>query len=561
MTSTGGPARSIRGEDGFSLLVVLGVMLVTSLLLTAGFVATTHDIHLSYASTSHTQAYAAAQAGVQEYDYKLQNNPDYWQSCTGPSGEVEGAYYEVEVLPASGATACSSASPFTTAIQSKGELANTFRIEATGCTGSGGLTSCQGPLPTGTQKRSIVATFQVTGFLDYAYFTQYEDEDYSLYGGSQAKCEQYYSVRKAYGEACHKIAFGEEDSVRGPMHTDDAAFICGKVEFGRKGEEPADAVEIHGGPYTEGGCSDNAIFNTANGKYSEGKILTAPESDSSLKLYVESVNKFAGVTHLVLEGTMIKVENDGVTKTISWPENGLIYVENSGLCTPEYKQSGVNAAQVAREVDCGTVYVNGTYSRSLTIAASTNLIINGNLVPTGVTPGNAPTGTATLGLIATQDVRIYHPVEETKYKKGKYGCNSNQYATGGNGGNETITDPEVGGECEPLNTITKKGEDLPACDANNASGDLTSPWIYAAILSTSHSFLVDNLACGEQLGHLNIYGAIAQKFRGIVAISGESGYVKNYNYDERLATDEPPYFLAPLKAGWKVIRETAPKQG
>ena len=30
---------------------------------------------------------------------------------------------------------------------------------------------------------------------------------------------------------------------------------------------------------------------------------------------------------------------------------------------------------------------------------------------------------------------------------------------------------------------------------------------------------------------------------------------------ERLATDEPPYFLSPLNAGWKVSRLTAPTEG
>jgi hypothetical protein len=63
------------------------------------------------------------------------------------------------------------------------------------------------------------------------------------------------------------------------------------------------------------------------------------------------------------------------------------------------------------------------------------------------------------------------------------------------------------------------------------------------------------------LGHLNIFGAIAQNFRGIVGTTGGTGYLKNYNYDERLASDEPPYFLAPLKAGWKIARETAPTGG
>ena len=101
----------------------------------------------------------------------------------------------------------------------------------------------------------------------------------------------------------------------------------------------------------------------------------------------------------------------------------------------------------------------------------------------------------------------------------------------------------------------------PECDRRPTNGSLENIWVYAAILSTSHSFLVDNFTCGEELGKLNVYGAIAQDYRGIVGTSGETGYIKDYKYDGRLATDEPPYFLAPLKAGWKIIRETAPSAG
>jgi hypothetical protein len=65
--------------------------------------------------------------------------------------------------------------------------------------------------------------------------------------------------------------------------------------------------------------------------------------------------------------------------------------------------------------------------------------------------------------------------------------------------------------------------------------------------------------------NLNVYGAIAQKFRGPVAEgTGSSithGYSKEYTYDSRLASEEPPYFLSPLKSGWKVIRLTSAAPG
>jgi hypothetical protein len=69
---------------------------------------------------------------------------------------------------------------------------------------------------------------------------------------------------------------------------------------------------------------------------------------------------------------------------------------------------------------------------------------------------------------------------------------------------------------------------------------------------------VDNYGCGKHLGELNVYGAIAQKFRGPVGLVSGQGYDKEYIYDERLATDEPPYFLSPLNAGWEIERETSP---
>jgi Tfp pilus assembly protein PilX len=545
----------VRAEDGFSLILVMTVLLISSLLIAAGLTATVGDIHLSSAASNHTQAYYAALAGVQEYDYELQNNPDFWQECgTIANKAEENAFYEVKVLPAetapTGTTACNSASPFTTAIESKGKFANTFRIEATGCSGAKELTSCPKQSSSKMEVRTVVATFGVTGFLDFAYFTQYEDEDFTLNGGSQAECEQYYAVRQAKKANCTEIQFAPADGVRGPMHTDDAANSCGNVEFGRKErleQGDPDAIEVNGG--VNNVCSGSATFNTASGSYTKGAELKAPESDTSLKLYVEPANELEGDTHLVLNGSANTIEvthPSGTKETMSWPKNGLLYVakmEKGGVCTYEFEGVAADLTnEPIEEEGCGTVYVSGTYSKSLTIAAERELIINGNLIPTGVTAGAAPTGTQVLGLIATRFVRVYHPVEQT-YARSGFKCSG--------------SDTEVtSGVCERVNT-------QGSCDAENVSGTLESPWIYAAILSTSHSLVNDNYDCGSntQLGKLNIYGAIAQKFRGIVGITGSHGYLKNYVYDERLATDEPPYFLAPLKAGWKILRETSPQAG
>jgi hypothetical protein len=560
----------IRAQDGVTMIIAMLVMLVTSLLLVATFTAANDDAQLSHADLTQKQAYYAALAGVQEYEYQLEANPDYWESCPEPKGPVpneSSESYAVTTLAAHSAPStentCTASSPpsnpFKTLIESKGTLTNTFRIESIG--------------KTGTSKRTIIANFQVAGFLNYIYFTQYENQDPNSYKTSETQkkdCENYRPERETLEKkdaiSCQNIEFASEDSVNGPMKTDDKALICNGAEFGRAGHEPLDPVEIDLGVESAGSCgsSEGPVYNTANKKPTEGKPeLVPPESDGSLKAYVEhepQENEYSGLTYIELEGAtnQIKVTNAAVNggqpKKIEWPKNGLIYVQSSGSCAyNEFEQKNTDTSTtLAKEANCGSVYVKGTSSatKSLTIAAEEDLIINGSIIPSGVTPPAAPSGTTTVGLIATRFVRVYHPVVETYEAIGSSKNKCNTYKVG----STTKEDKYLGGsKCE----YTHNEE---ACDAPNATGSLTDPWIYAAILSTSHSFLVDNDQCGASLENLNVYGAIAQKFRGIVG-QGSAGYIKEYIYDERLATDEPPYFLAPLKAGWKIARLTAASPG
>jgi len=519
--------RAIGREDGFTMIVTLGVLLVTSVLLIGAFAVANGDIHLSHEDTNQKQAYYAALAGVQAYEQKLEANPDYWETCEGPTGTVleeNSERYEVRVLPAStapgGTTECSAVNPFGTVIEggSSGAFANTFRIKSTGYAKATGYS--------GSAKRSLVATFQVTGFLNYLYFTNFEQGDPQVFGGSK-ECEgKYHSEWSAKGLGCTQIQFTTGDEVNGPMHTNDAAKVVGEASFGRKEHSPSDVVEMNGGTYPTEGCGEgvSAKYNTSTKCFTKGSTLEPPESDTSLEAYVNEADKFEGQTHLELKGasnqiavTRFNAEGKEVKETIAWPSNGLIYVKQTASgCNYSYEVENADTSAASEaEKSCGNVFVNGTYAKALTVAGEQEVIINGNLYPTSVEGklGEKPSGTATLGLIATKYVRVYHP------------CSSG-FLGGGNG-----------------------------------AGSLESPWIYAAVLSTAHSFIVDNYACGNELGKLHVYGAIAQDYRGAVGTVGASGYLKDYKYDDRLAAAEPPYFLAPLKSGWKIVRETAPEPG
>ena len=72
----------------------------------------------------------------------------------------------------------------------------------------------------------------------------------------------------------------------------------------------------------------------------------------------------------------------------------------------------------------------------------------------------------------------------------------------------------------PDRATTTSASTTPASSGTNETGSLNDPWIYAGILATQHSFVVDNSGCGAGLGKLNVYGAIGQNYRGVVGRSG-----------------------------------------
>jgi hypothetical protein len=633
------------------MIIAMGVMLVTSLLLAATFLATQGDIRLSHTSTAQKEAYYAALAGVQEFEYELQTNPDYWQTCGEPANKLpqeSSSSYKVKIIPAAGESACSTSNPLETVIEKTGAAANTFRIESIGTAGK-----------SPEEHHTIIATFKVTGFLNFIYYTNHEDEDPSLYNAS-ANCKKettYYP--ETVTDGCQLIEFASGDEINGPMHTNDAPCIGGSATFGRKGHTPPDTVEFYRGLNTTGsGCNSTGTYYTsATTGYIKGESLEPPKSDTSLATYANAEDTFSGVTRLELNGSTNKilVHNAALTggeEELPWPSNELIWVKQAtGSCGYTYKTAKSDSKEeAADETNCADVYVKGSYTKPLTIGSAENVIINGPITTSTNSTGE-PTGTATLGLIANSFVRIYHPVKETyeggspelegsryenvvkvepkspklgkelqievkesgseydvvihdgsaeeklgpftkaeqivghassyvtfqdgaRYSQGKtekLKASSAQWLDEEchqNGKKVTETFNSTAKECEYTNNTEEC--DAPSLDEQEDTvhgwGSLENPKIYAAILSTTHSFVVDNFNCGtKSLGDLSVYGAIAQNYRGIVGtVNGTTiatGYNKDYKYDERLAVDEPPYFLSPLNAGWKVARETSPTGG
>jgi hypothetical protein len=524
--------RSIaRDERGMSMFIVIIAMLVTSMFVAAGFAAANGDLPMSGDSKDRKATYAAAEAGLNFYSYHLNQDNDYWTKCDSvpapnasepnpvnqpwdgrnPTDDprrwrtIPGstAQYTVELLPATG-TKCIPGVQTTLVDLATG----TFKLRFTGR-----------PSPTSKLRRSVVATFRRDGFLNFIYFTDFEDKDPQAYASAtdrstaQTNCGDRY--RAARPSTCDEIQFITGDKIKGPFHTNDDILVCGTPEFGRNS---ADRVEVSGPPVgwkqNGSGCSGAPTFN---GTFKAAtKKLTLPDTNKDLQKAAEDGGVvYTGRTRIQFTGstTTMRVSlNNGAWNTVALPANGVIYVKNG---TSACNTQPPIRADYAESASCGNLYVSGSYATSMTLGAQNDIIVgpvpntrssNGDLV-------KVDDSDAVLGLIANNFVRVDHPVDRSS------GCSN--YS-----------------------------------DTNNpVMRDVT---IEAAILSLQHSFMVDNYDCGSPLGTLTVNGAIAQKYRGPVGTgsggSASTGYVKNYNYDDRLRYRSPPFFLNPVDAAWSVIR-------
>ena len=66
------------------MIVMLGVMTVTSLVVVAAFTSARGEVHLTATDTEQKKAYYAAEAGVEDYEYHLTQDGDYLDYCTTP---------------------------------------------------------------------------------------------------------------------------------------------------------------------------------------------------------------------------------------------------------------------------------------------------------------------------------------------------------------------------------------------------------------------------------------------------------------------------------------------
>ncbi len=531
--------RRLREEDGYTMIAVIGAIAMITSLVGAAVAATNGDQRLIMRDLDQKRAYAAAQSGIADYTYHLNNDSGYWTRCTGvptPNainqqgstanrrpvpGATDGSQYAIELLPATGHATCDSSNPTQSMLESTGPNIGTFRIRSTGYSG--------------TEQQSIVATFKQATFLDYVYFTQLETSDPVTYGfanpsaaltGAYSQCTKFRRdgretspIPGTNNQFCDKIVFVGGDHIDGPVHTNDDLAICGSPTFGRSA---ADVTEVSAPPtgWVNGGCGGSPSPNFVGPFATNAPVLTPPATNTELRNIAGPSYTYTGQTQIVLSGTNMTVTtNTGqVIGPTAVPSDGVVYVQNGAGCSSAYSPFTVTYPATS---GCGNaiVHSSGNYSGQLTIAAENDIIIDGNVT-------RSSSSADLLGLVANNFIRVKHPVCPSN----NLGCSSG-----------TTTSETAKGQCN---------------SGVNGNGALSNPQIDAALLAIQHSFIVDHYDCGGSLGTLQVNGAIAQKFRGAVGTTGGTGYIKDYNYDDRLRYQEPPHFFDPVQSAWHVQRET-----
>lgn len=579
----------LRTDEGFALLTVIGSMGIITLFLLSSLAYVLASTTPSRASQDDKSAVAAAQAGIDEYLSRLTANDTYWATedcnnlalpqtatCTAPRPAAG-----VAIPGTSGAATFSYRLLSTTASTTAD---GTIRLAVTGRSRG--------------RSRQLTADLSPSGFLEYIYVSDFEvlDPAFSSYlratvngssgysiqagNGSNTHTENivyytapaatdpicggqhwyegrsapsytsgtYYDYNTFTGAAttrsasstnvvafsCDEISFQAGDKINGPLHTNDALYLDGtpsalftsdktfsawaspspdptKLWHGPGSPDPAGYLPVYQPPLMMP-ASNSALVaaaqTSATGCVYSGNTRIAFTSDGRMSVKSPSTTGSVPRCYSGSGGTEVKdlpsviyVQDTTATCTTGnvgypAPASGSTLAEATGGKTTTY--------------DCrkGMAFVSGTVKGRVTVATSSDVVVVGNTTYAG-----GLTGTDALGLIPQNFAWIYHPVDSS-------GANI----------------PLPGGPVTLLD---------------------------AAVLSVSHSLVVQNYDKGAAIStptsnRLRVRGAIAQRYRGVVGTTPTpttaTGYLKDYQFDPRLAKAPPPYFLKPVNSPYYVAK-------
>jgi len=503
-------------EGGQALLFVLiAVALLASIPLVIA-TTTVDQLPQTTRNLNYEAAYEAAQAGLNDYLQHLDANEAYGIYCKTCAQGTNGN------------------AAFTGWVQASTSPAESYSYAPTD---TNGLIALKVSGKAGTGNTAVVRTFSYNvkpaTSLNDVYWSNYETRDPAigaLWPGVPAgyqDCDVHYdqldyhygdAYAPQYGppESACEVSFQTGDVLNGPIFSNDTFRMCGTptfdsaVQSGNIWNTASNAGPAYAGILVpSNGCGgNNPAFNgPAPMKVSNQTPRSASDDLTPARNFGCFITGGTAPSSLTPTNVTMTLSVSGSTTKVTWSGSGGTIVDNAGTnansCTSPITVSSLSA---------GLIFVNGNVTISGQMTGGLDVVTCSTTVDTGACNSTTTSNIIISGALtyptANKVLASGQPTSDSHDALGLIAANSVEVAT----------------------TSTVE--------------------IDAAILALKDSFYVNNWFGGSSYGTLNVFGSIAQNFRGPVGQSGGIGYVKNYNYDTSLQTLFPPYFIPPDGATW-----------
>jgi hypothetical protein len=583
-------ARQLRGEEGMALAVVIGIVAVLMITTLSALTFSVSSITKASTDVNADAATAAAYAGVSDYEARLTNDNTYekYGDSTAPFSVATGSTTlalpptQSDGTPGNPAFGTGKTGTWASVPAGQGVTANSsFRYEVDNSDfANEGVIRILVTGRAGKVTRSFLANVHQNGFLNYVYFTDFEELDPYLTGvTSPADCLFHYgdknpAVSGGVGRPAKcgsLIQFNSSETIDGAVDSNDALNICGGTFTGL-------VTSNYLGPnplkdYITTGCSGNTppVFkgkDPISGVYAPvytNPALPMPPTNKSMEAETYSSAPRPGCLYT---GPTSIVFNSGGTMTVRSP-----YTVAVQTTTPTASGASTAITTAAAYAECGTP---GTSTGQLgSTAGQTVPVPDQNLIFVQNVPGNTldanyPSKTAIPPACATNGNDIGYPIANENVlqgpsKKNYYGCTvGDAFVKGTLKGHVTIATDNflwITGDIKYSDTSSDvlglvgnsaiyvwNPTKVSTSNNNTTYTNLLTNngrTIDAALMSVGHTFQVQNYDEGSTRGSLNVLGAVAQEFRGTVGTTGSNptGYSKQYSYDKRFLAIAPPKFL------------------
>jgi Tfp pilus assembly protein PilX len=593
-----------------ALVLVVGSMLILAMVALTALAYTLKSQRFARYDQDYAGSMAAAQSGIQDYLGHLNRDDTYGTTPDCTNVALQGP---TTVSNTCGWTSSTAAGWLPVQPGETDPKAAWFHyaVDATQSASTGAIKVTSTGRVNGVY-RTVESVVGKGGSTDYVYYTDFESADpdnvqaYPPSGATVVACgstapngaKYWYTGRSS--SSCQEITFISGDTLDGAVFSNDAVLSNGATFSGgfKSANPTCSQVTTNTGTWNKclrSGSTANfgvqpaladplylddtsASFAADPGCHYYGSTQVLFNSDGTMTVWNKTVNNGGqaptAITAVGLAtpscGTLTQLDS-AAGAPVPVPDEMVVYVApapasvtrrqcdsgqiggSAGRTLPfgNYAQAtapipssstsgrsytyDTNMIETTKFCAEGNLYAEGTVKGRVTLAAAKSVIVTGDLVLAG-----GRNGADMLGLVATNSVEVYHPRSQTySVQKQSASCTSS--------GTLTWRICPLGG------TGTIPGWPTRYPDPTTGSNSPTTGiQIAGSIQTLEHSFLVQKYAEGSQLGTLDVFGSIAQRWRGIVGQSGSggTGYFKLYEYDRRLTYARPPYFPTWVNSKW-----------